>query len=161
MRTTGFGWEITNISNNGANAYMPFNAPVTITGLDLDVAFMTLSPENGWAEVLADVMLSVGPPNPMPGPSVFYSGPAFGQDSMGGMKFDNPVGLQIGGGSSGPGFISTVILKCYCNGGGSDVRHVSLTNLSITVPAKTCLVFHMDHMGVPGDVEMQGVVFYQ
>lgn len=160
MRSSGFGWEITNVANNGADLYAPFSVPTTIRGIDLDISFMTTGAPTGWAEVLANVAISAAKPNFGPAPPAYYLGPTPGQDIFGPAVKYNPAGRNIGGGLNGPGFLTSLILKCYCHAGGSDVRHATVMGLAIPVVAGNCLVLHMDHAGQPGDVEMQGVLFY-
>lgn len=162
MKSTGFGWEISNVNGNGADLYMPFTAAVTVCGIDLDVSFVTLTALTGMAEVLVNAALTSGTPQFVGGKAAYIGGPLLGSDALGGSTvYKGYSGLIIGGGKNGPGFLTSVILKTYCKQGGQDARHVSLTGLGIPVPAGSYLVLHMDHAGQPVDVEMQGVIFYQ
>lgn len=162
MRSAGFGWEINSANNNGANAFCKFLNSVTITGIQVDVSFMTLTPGNGFAEVLCTVSLASSRPIFDTTPQAYVTGPGMPQGDFGGFQIQQASTSEgVHGGGMGGGALASIILKTYCQNGGHDVRDVVITGLNIPVVAGNFIIFHMDHMGVSGDVEMQGVLFYQ
>jgi hypothetical protein len=161
-RVNGFGWEITNINNNGANVYFEIQNAMRLHSLDVDVAFMitSLPSAPGFAEVLCTggVFRDTTP--------IFVDGPQQyvgwqGAPGFGTFQISNPNGLNAFGGGGGENF-QLAILKTWvpADGTGSATwRNVSI-ELGLSLNPGDYLVFHMDHAGVPGDVEMQGTLGY-
>ncbi|HET9408226.1 MAG TPA: hypothetical protein VFO39_13380 [Candidatus Sulfotelmatobacter sp.] len=159
----GFGWEITNLDGNGADIYFVVENAMTLNSLNIDVAFSPTSiSATGLTEVLCAAEVSRGGP-PAAGFSVVHS------SNFGDYAEYNPNGLTIGPKvpstpppSPGQDALYTVILKTYVPSNGNAAttdRHV-LANSSLSLNAGDYLVFHMDHLGVPGDAEMQVVLNY-
>jgi len=162
--TAGFGWEVTNLDNNGADVYFQVRNRMTLNSMHIDTAFMITSPpaSPGFAEVLCRAAVAHGAPKFVHGDP----GAAFVSQqsaSFGEVQIYNPNNLDVGA----DGFVLQdvfyhVILKTWVPADGTasaTSRHVSATPL-LTVQAGDYLVFHMNHAGVPGDAEMQVVLGY-
>jgi hypothetical protein len=160
-----FGWEVTNLSNNGADVFFEVTSELTLTAADLDLAFMiTATPTTpGFAEVLARAAVSRGAPPTFtagdPGASfVSPQSPNFGT-----VRVHNPSHLGV----VNDGFLLqnifySVILKTWVTSDGtasSTSRHARITP-SLTLNKGDFLVFNMSHAGVSGDCEMQVVFQY-
>jgi len=160
-----FGWEVSNLDNNGADVYVEATSNMTVTSIDADISFMLTSlPTNaGFTEVLCRAAVSPG------GRPKFYQGdpgasfvspqsPNFGKTHI-----YNPNGLNVGDdGYLLQNIFLSVILKTWVpkNGTASSTsRHVSAAR-SLVLNAGDYLVFNMSHAGVPGDAEMQLVLQY-
>jgi hypothetical protein len=160
-----FGWEVSNLDNNGADVYVEATGSMTVTSIDADISFMLTSlPANaGFAEVLCRAAVSPG------GPPKFYQGdpgasfvspqsPNFGKTHI-----YNPNGLNVGDdGYLLQNIFLSVILKTWVPKSGtasSTSRHVSAAR-SLALNSGDYLVFNMSHAGVPGDAEMQLVLQY-
>jgi hypothetical protein len=163
--TASFGWELTDIENNGANVSFEVKRAMTLTAIDVDIAFMltALPAAPGFTEVLCTGSVSRGgPPTFSSGPQA-YTGPPASAD-FGTIQLHNPNNLN------GPYNMQlaqdqflAVIIKAWAPTDGtasSTERHVHTTP-SLHVNAGDYLVFHMDHAGVGGDVEMQVVLGYE
>jgi hypothetical protein len=166
LKSAGFGWEITNVNNNGADVYFQVQRSMTLRSLEVDVAFMILSlpAAPGMAEVLCTAAVSRGgPPTFAPGPQayiVLQNSPDFGA-----VQVYNPNNLNIGyNGNLGQDELMALILKTWVPSDGTasaTSRHIGpLYFPGFPLNAGDYLVFHMDHAGVPGDVEMQVVLGY-
>jgi len=160
-----FGWEISNLNDNGADVYVEVTSNMTVTSIDTDVSFMLTSlPANaGFAEVLCRGAVSRGSSPQFyagdPGASfVSPQSPNFGKTHI-----HNPNGLNVGDdGYLLQDIFLSVILKTWVPKGGtgsSTSRHVSGSR-SLLLNAGDYLVFNMSHAGVPGDAEMQLVLQY-
>jgi len=160
-----FGWEVTDLNNNGADVFFEAKNNLVLTGADIDLAFMITSPPAtpGFAEVLCRAAVSPG------GPPTFYAGdpgasfvspesPDFGK-----VKTYNPNHLNVGkDGYLLQNIFSSVILKTWVTSDGtasSTSRHVRWAQ-SLALNAGDYLVFNMSHAGVSGDCEMQVVFEY-
>lgn len=160
-----FGWEVTDLNDNGADVYFEVTSNMTVSVIDIDVAFMlTALPANpGFTEVLCRGAVSPG------GRPKFYEGdpgasfespqsPNFGKTLI-----HNPKGLNVGDdGYLLQNIFYSVILKTWVPTDGtasSPSRHVSMAR-SLVLNAGDYLVFNMSHAGVPGDAEMQVVLQY-
>ena len=162
--TAGFGWEVTNLDNNGADVYFQVRNEIALNYVHIDTAFMITSPpaSPGFAEVLCRAAVSHGAPKFVHGDpgAAFVSQQSV---SFGEVQIYNPNHLDVGA----DGFVLQdvfyhVILKTWVPTDGTasaTSRHVSATPL-LTVQAGDYLVFHMNHAGVPGDAEMQVVLGY-
>jgi hypothetical protein len=162
--TVGFGWEVTNLDNNGADVYFHVRNAMTLNSVNIDAAFMITSPpaNPGFAEVLCRAAVSRGAAKFVQGdpaaPLVPTESPHFGK-----VQIYNPNNLGVGA----DGFLLQdvfyhVILKTWVPAEGTasaTSRHVSAAPL-LSLQADDYLAFHMDHAGVPGDAEMQVVLNY-
>jgi hypothetical protein len=164
LRIASFGWEVTNLNDNGADVYFQVRSSMTLTSVNIDAAFMITSvpASAGFAEVLCRAAVSHGIPKFVHGdpgaPFVSPESPNFGR-----VHIYNPNNLNV----VNDGFVLqdifyNVILKTWVpdNGTGSSTsRHFSASP-AIDLTADDYLVFHMNHAGVPGDAEMQVVLEY-
>jgi len=160
-----FGWELANLSNNGADVSFEVTNNLVLRAADFDIAFMITSPPAtpGFAEVLCRAAVCPG------GPPTFYKGdpgasfvsPA--SPNFGKAKIHNPHGLNLGNdGSLLQNVFFSVILKSWVTADGtasSTSRHVRLAQ-SLALNAGDYLVFNMSHGGVSGDCEMQVTIEY-
>ena len=61
MSLAGFGWEISNLHNNGADVYFRVEKNMTLNSMNIDDAFMVISlSSTGFAEVLCYAVVSRG-----------------------------------------------------------------------------------------------------
>jgi hypothetical protein len=91
-----FGWEVSNINNNGANIFFQIIHGLTLESLDIDVAFMiTSASAEGPAQVLCTAGISRGAlPTFSSGPQGY---PGFHKSSeFGGARVSNPNNLNVG-----------------------------------------------------------------
>jgi hypothetical protein len=164
LRIASFGWEVTNLDNNGADVYFQVRSSMTLTSVDIDTAFMiTSTPSSpGFAEVLCRAAVSRGVPKFVHGdsgaPFVSPESPNFGR-----VDVYNPNNLNV----VNDGFVLqdifyNVILKTWVPRSGtasSTDRHFS-SSPGLELKPDDYLVFHMNHAGVSGDAEMQVVLEY-
>lgn len=161
----GFGWEVTNLDNNGADVYFHVRSSMILNFAGFDNAFMITSPPGknaGFAEVLCRAAVTHGVPKFVKGdagaPFVSPESPNFGK-----VQVYNPNDLNVGNdGYLLENIFYNIILKTWVppNGTASSTsRHVSLAPL-LRLNVDDYLVFHMNHAGVPGDAEMQVVLQY-
>jgi len=155
-----FGWEVSNLSDNGADVFFEVTNNLVLSAADFDIAFMITAPPatSGFAEILCRAAISPGAP-PMfyrddPGASfISPQSPNFGK-----VKIHNPHGLNVGNdGYLLQNIFCSVILKTWVTPEGtasSTSRHVRLAQ-SLVLNAGDYLVFNMSHAGVSGDCEMQ------
>ena len=47
LRVASFGWEVTNLDNNGADVYFQVRSSMTLISVNIDTAFMITSPPSG------------------------------------------------------------------------------------------------------------------
>jgi hypothetical protein len=163
-KTVGFGWEVADLNNNGADVYFEVVSSMTLIAVDIDAAFMiTSAPASpGLAEVLCRAAVSHGAPKFVEGepsaPILPAASPNFGR-----LHIYNPHDLSVGAdGFALQDVLYSVILKTWVPASGTasgTSRHVRATP-SLALDARDYLVFHMDHAGVPGDAEMQVVLEY-
>lgn len=164
LRIASFGWEVTNLNDNGADVYFQVRSGMTLNSVHIDTAFMiTSTPASpGFAEVLCRAAVSHGVPKFVHGdtgaPFVSPESPNFGR-----VHIYNPNNLNV----VNDGFVLqdifyNVILKTWVPDSGtasSTSRHFSASP-GLELTADDYLVFHMNHAGVPGDAEMQVVLEY-
>ena len=165
MKSAGFGWEVANLNNCGANAYVPVvGHAITLHTVDIDVSFMltSLPSTPGYLEILCRGAVSRGgarfDDSSQPAYLAQPSSLDFGSVSVNDPnqlhpKFDSALAQDL---------FASVILKGFASQdgvGASPSRHVSLRPELVVNPGDY-LVFHLDHLGVPGDAEMQIVVGY-
>ena len=163
-RTASFGWEVTNLNGNGANAY--FNIPISmvLNSVNIDVSAMPLATgAAGFAEVLCygGVSRQAVPTFDNSGAHDYISF-ALSSD-FGSVTLANPnnLGMVYDGALSQDKFVS-VILKTWVPSDGvasATARNVT-TYPALTLSVGDYLVFHMDHAGVSVDAEMQVVINY-
>jgi len=163
-RIASFGWEVSNLDDNGADVYLRVVDAMTLLTLSIDTAFMITSQpaQAGFAEVLCRAEFSKGPPkfyHGDPGAS-FVSPPS---SNFGKVEAHNPNKLNLGfDGVVLQNIFYSVILKTWVPESGtasSTLRHVELAP-SLKLDPDDYLVFNMSHAGVPGDCEMQVVLTY-
>jgi len=164
LRIASFGWEVTNLKDNGADVYFQVRSSMTLTSVNIDAAFMITSTlaRAGFAEVLCRAVVSHGVPKFVHGdpgaPFVSPESPNFGR-----VHIYNPNNLNV----VNDGFVLqdifyNVILKSWVPRSGtasSTSRHFT-SSPGLPMTAEDYLVFHMNHAGVPGDAEMQVVLEY-
>jgi hypothetical protein len=158
-----FGWEVSNINNNGANIFFQIIHGLTLESLDIDVAFMiTSTSAEGPAQVLCTAGISRGaPPTFSSGPQGYPGFPK--SPEFGGAKVSNPNNLNVGFDPYiGLDGLYECILKTWVPPDGTasaTSRNIHLQPQVVLNPGDF-LFFHMDHSGVPGDAEMQMVLGY-
>jgi hypothetical protein len=163
-QVASFGWEVTNLDNNGADVYFSVSNNMILNSVHVDAAFMiTSTPASpGFAEVLCRAAVSRGTPRFVQGdsgaPFVSPQSPNFGS-----VQIYNPNNLNVvNDGYLLQDIFYNVILKTWVpeNGTASSTsRHVELSPAR-NLTSGDYLVFHMNHAGVPGDTEMQVVLQY-
>ncbi len=166
MKSMAFGWELTNLVNDGADLYSKVFRDITILGIEMDVSFMPLAAPvvGGWAEVLCGAYISSVLPKFAAGPQGwFITDP---DNAFSASSFYTPPNKNVGaiGGAVGANALALVILKTWVATnpiGGESQRNVVVPGLSMFAPANSYLVFHMDHAGKAGDAEMQSVIYYR
>ncbi len=161
----GFGWEVSNLDDNGADVFFEVTSNMVVSFMDIDIAFMltALPASAGFAEVLCRAAVSPGArPKFYPGdPGASFESPQSPNFSK--THIYNPNGLNVGDdGYLLQNIFCSVILKTWVPKGGtasSTSRHVTAAR-SLALNAGDYLVFNMSHAGVPGDAEMQVVLQY-
>jgi hypothetical protein len=160
-----FGWEVTNLNDNGADVYFEVTSNMVVSAIDIDVAFMitALPASPGFTEILYRAAVSPG------GGPKFYKGDVGASfesaqsPNFGTTHIHNPNKLNVGDdGYLLQNIFYSVILKTWVPADGaasSTSRHVSMAR-SMILNAGDYLVFNMSHAGVPGDGEMQVVLQY-
>jgi len=160
----GFGWEITNLDNNGADVYFEVESAMTLNSVNIDVAFSpTSTSPTGNVSVLCAAYASRGgvPTFNNTGGHAYVTNPA--SSNFGSVTLYNPNGLSVSYNSSlAQDQLYAVSLKTWVPSTGSAAatsRQV-LANPSLSLSVGDYVVFHIDHEGVPGDAEMQVVLEY-
>ena len=163
-KIAGFGWEIGNLDNNGANVYFRVLQGMVLQWVDIDVAFMITSAPGvpGFAEVLCRAGVSRDAPPSFSGPPHdFILFPA--SSDFGGVHVHNPNNLSIGYDRAllQDAFYQ-VILKSWVpvDGTASSTSRNAHVEPNLVLSTRDFLVFHMNHAGVPGDAEMQVTMSY-
>lgn len=161
--SVGFGWEISNIDNNGADVFFEVRDTMILNSINVDVAFMITSAPGGagFAEVLCDGGVSRG------AKPIFSDNPqayiGFTPSSnFGTLTAHNPNRLNVGLGGVVQDLFFNVILKTWVStdGTGGYTSRQVYAQPGLALNKGDYLVFHMDHAGVGGDVEMQAVMIY-
>jgi hypothetical protein len=162
MLSIPIGWEISNVLNGGANVVIPLARAITVLGYQIDISLGFTAPTAGPAEVLCTGMIANGTPT-FAGAPQYASGPAWPNPDVKPALLVNPYKFSINPmGYLGYGALFASILKT--NAPTACGKTLCMSGLNISAPAGSSLVFHMDAMSVgtvPGDVEMQGVLFYE
>jgi hypothetical protein len=164
LKSAGFGWEISNLENNGANVFFRVARGMVLQSIDIDVAFMITSapPVPGFVDVLCRAGVSRGaPPTFSSGPQAYILFPP--DTDFGAVHPENPNNLTLGFDTVllQDAFYQ-VILKTWVPVDGTasaTSRNVHLEP-GVTLNVNDFSVFHMDHDGVPGDAEMQVTMGY-
>jgi hypothetical protein len=159
----GFGWEIVNINNNGADVYFEVRDAMILNTINIDVAFMITSAPStaGFAEILCDGGVSRGAkPTFNTSPAAYLNLPP--SANFGNLTPHNPNKLNIGLGGVVQDLFFNVILKTWVpsDGTGGYTFRQFHGQPSLALNKGDYLMFHMDHAGVSGDVEMQAVLQY-
>jgi hypothetical protein len=167
MLSIPIGWEVSNIVNGGANVVIPLTRSLWIKGYEIDISLgfvdavpgpVTVAP----VEVLCMGMIANGSPA-FAGTAQYPTSPAWPNPDFKPALLVNPNKFDINPeGNEGYGALFAAILKT--NAPTATGKTLCMSGLNINAPAGSSLVFHMDAMSVgsvPGDVEMQGVVFYE
>jgi hypothetical protein len=163
-KVAGFGWEIGNLHNNGANVFFRVVEAMVLQWVDVDAAFMITSAPavSGFAEVLCRAGVSRGAfPN--------FSGTQTDEilfpasSDFSGVHVHNPNNLSIAfDGVLLQDAFYQVILKTWVptDGTASATSRNAHVEPNLTLNRDDVLVFHMSHAGVPGDAEMQVTISY-
>src|SRR5262245_15966766 len=163
-KIAGFGWEIGNIANNGANVFFRVRRGMILQWVDIDVNFVITSAPAvpGFGEVLCMAGCSrrerpsfSGPPQDL---IVFPASQDFG-----GVQVHNPNNLSVGfDGVLLQDAFYQVILKSWVpvNGTASSTSRNAHVETDLVLSTSDFLVFHMAHAGVPADAEMQVTMSY-
>jgi len=164
VRSAGFGWEVVNLHNNGADMVVGVTEDMIIHWFDMDVSYMLTSPPSseGFVEVLYTVGVTSTTPQFSSPPQVYQSLPP--AEGFTGVTIVNPNNLQtVADAYPGQGFLTRLILKSWVpkDGTASQVqRHVTLYP-NMLVKSGSYIVFHMDHAGVVSvDSEIQVTLGY-
>jgi hypothetical protein len=160
-----FGWEVTNLNDNGADVYFEVTSNMVVSAVDIDVAFMitALPVDPGFTEILCRAAVSPGrrPEFYKGDPGASFESPQ--SPNFGTTHIHNPNNLNVGDdGYLLQNVFYSVILKTFVPADGaasSTSRHISMAR-SLVLNAGDFLVFNMSHAGVPGDGEMQVVLQY-
>ena len=169
MKSISFGWEATNLLNNGADSYVEVVNPIVLNALQGNVAiafpsarmgYFGTNTESGFAEVLAQGFIASAKPNFAGGNAEYFNGPVAGN-----ADFANASGLSAPGVSTvaGAAPISGGLFASILKTNAPDAAFVpiSVSGLSLVIPAGSWIVFHADHAGVgPVDFELQLTMFY-
>jgi hypothetical protein len=160
-----FGWEVRNFSGNGADVFFRVTSKMVLNTVTIDVAFsiVALPAAPGLAEVLCQAAVSRGgTPNFDNSQGHAYLSQPVSSD-FGSVSVFNPNGLAVNENPAiSQDLFYSVILKSWVPIGGAGAaasRNVSLQPSSSLNPGDF-LVFHMDHLGVSVDAEMQVVLGY-
>lgn len=163
IRTAGFGWELENIHNNGADIYFPVQDKLILRFLEFDTSYMLTAPPPapGFIEILYTGGVHHGTPEFGDPPQVYEQFPPDGSFGTGVTNNPNnlvgPFNDQLGAGQ----FLS-LIVKSWSPVDGtasSAGRHLH-TDLYTPVGPGDFLAFHMDHAGLQVDAEVQVIIGY-
>ena len=163
-KIAGFGWEIGNLDNNGANVSFVVRQGMILQWVDIDVAFMITSAPAvpGFAEVLCRAGVSRGARPNFSGPPHDYILFPTSRD-FGGVRAHNPNNLIVAfDGDLLQDAFYQVILKSWVpvDGTASSTSRNAHAEPNLVLSTGDVLVFHMNHGGVPGDAEMQFTMSY-
>jgi hypothetical protein len=159
----GFGWEIVNIYNNGADVFFEVRDTMVLSTINIDVSFMITSAPaaTGFAEILCNGGVSRGAkPTFNTSPAAYLNLPP--SANFGQLTQHNPNKLNIGLGGVVQDLFFNVILKTWvpADGTGGYTSRQVYGQPALALNKGDYLMFHMDHAGVSGDVEMQAVLQY-
>lgn len=160
----GFGWEVTNLNNNGAAIYFEVVNAMTLNSINIDAS---LAPNpapssTGLIEVLCQGYVSRGKaPTFLSGSGATVNQPT--STNFGPVTIYNPNSLTSNQPVVQQDMFYAVKLESWVppGGSGSATSRQVLASLSLSLNAGDFLVFHMGHAGVTAcDAEMQGVLQY-
>lgn len=159
----GFGWEIVNINNNGADVFFEVRDTMVLSTINIDVSFMITSvpAAAGFAEILCNGGVSRGArPTFNTSPAAYLNLPP--SANFGQLTPHNPNKLNVGLGGVVQDLFFNVILKTWvpADGTGGYTSRQVYGQPALALNKGDYLMFHMDHAGVSGDVEMQAVLQY-
>ena len=164
QQVASFGWELTNLSGNGADMYFKIPANMVLNAVNVDVSAMILSSAaTGFAEILClgGVSRQAAPTFNNSGGHAFANFPP--SSDFGPITAENPNNLNVVfDGSLFQDQFLAVILNTWVPADGTasaTSRHV-IAYPPLSLNAGDYLVFHMDHGGVTVDAEMQVVINY-
>ena len=161
-QVASFGWEVVNLSGNGANTYVKVANNMVLQTVNADVAAsVTHERAAGFAEILCTAGVSrQSVPIFNSSSQAYVNFPA--SPDFGAVTPENPHGLQLVASGMVQDQFLAVILKTWIppDGSGSATSRQVLVYPSLSLNAGDYLVFHMDHMGVSVDAEMQIVITY-
>jgi hypothetical protein len=160
-----FGWEV-QLNNNGADVYFPVEKAMILLALDVDTSLMIgpLPAKPGPLEILCTGSVSRGAPPKFAN----AAGPAYipwvKSSDFGSVSAANPNKVWCNFNDTlAQDLFYSVILKAWVPSDGaasSTARHVR-AEPSILLNKGDYVAFHMDHMGVPCNGEMQVVLNYR
>lgn len=162
-QVASFGWEASNLSGNGVNMSVKILNNIFLQTVNADLSATILSAKAaGFAEILCvgGVSRQVGPSFDS-SPQAYVSFPA--SSHFGAVTADNPNNLTLAyDHTMSDGQFLAVILKTWvpADGTASATSRQVLAYPSLNLNAGDYLVFHMDHLGVGVDAEMQIVMSY-
>ena len=150
-KSMSFGFEL-NCSANTATMTVPINSAIVVRGIELKVSYVVLNApqlfgqyaDNTHAEVLYTASISNNVAS------------EFGPAQM--------TGLNVHGGAGNGGYLAAGIMKTWITlptETGQLTDGVVVTNLSMPAGPYQQLTLLMSCDGYPGDMEMQGVLFYE
>lgn len=158
MKTLHFGWEVDNIDNNSAQLAAPIVKPVTIRAAQFDCSYMVLGRPYGVS------LFGIKFGNPPNFAEVLVSLGIFPQvtaaDEFGTAVFSGAPTVH---GETGAGHIACVILKTWVGRSAiasATARNVYVSGLNISAGPGQVLQANLSHVGFVGNIEMQGVLFY-
>jgi hypothetical protein len=149
MKSLTIGWEVDLADNKPVFRVIPIRKAIIIRTVQMHVAYMkkpafALAPKPGFAQVLAWGAISNAPANEEFGEARFLDGA--------------PASAH---GTENAGYLFSTILKTEVTSYGGAVNDtICLNGLAVKADATNELVLCMAHGGVPSDIEMQGVIFY-
>jgi hypothetical protein len=145
MKSFGFGYEAA-ANANTKQQYIAILKPIVIVGVQMSVSFCLLKAtswtENTHSEVLA---YAHAPPRDLPEIGLVTSD-------------DHPAGQPIDSGC-----LAALILKSWLTSPTQTGQYsANVTNMGLSIPvyAGEQITLRMSHDGNPGDMELQGVIFY-
>jgi hypothetical protein len=161
MSTASFGWEINAINGNGANMIIPVAKPIVLTSIQASISMMFMSSAQGASEVYACAWAF--PEKPVfdnTGGHAFFNLTKPLSPDFGPMTFYDPNGIKPhgDGGSHVQDALFAAILKSYAP--ASTCQNIQVPH-KIPIAAGSFLVFHLDHWGVPVDIECDGTFTYE
>ena len=169
MKSISFGWEAANLLNDGANGFVQVANQIVLNALqgNVSIAFPSArsgyfgaNTQSGFSEVLATGYIASDKPTFGGGASEYFYGPVVPNGDFVNASGLNAAGVKIAGSAAPtPGGLFSSILKTNAPDAAS--VPISISGLSVVIPAGSWIVLHADHMGVgPCDFEIQLTMFY-
>ena len=167
-RVVSFGWELTTLFNDGADAYVPVEIDMQMISVEVDIATMLILGPAPFGpmplQVLCTGAVARGaPPSFGPPPQAALTQPT--SENVGASTVYNPSDLNVTVVPSTAGLdgFLWVTLKEWspADGSASSVsRHVRVTP-NMRLNRGDYLSFHVEHTGPLVDAELQVVIGYQ